>query len=99
MKIKAFIKRPGEAGHMSYISDTLKNLQNHVDGYIETVTMGHGVVLVCNEEGRINGMPYNCHVMDVGFYGTILILGFKGDRFTDIPLTITQVRQLITMEA
>ena len=40
-RIKAVVKRPDEKfGHMTNISNSLKNLQNTVGGYIETVTDG-----------------------------------------------------------
>lgn len=97
MKIKAFVKVPGEEGKMEHVNNTLERFQIIVLGYIETVTMPNGVVLICNEEGRLNGMDYNCDVMDVPFYGPILIVGSKGDQFSDVPLTITQIRELITM--
>ena len=60
-KIKVIIKRPDEEyGHVTAISYTLKNLQNTVGGYIETVTLPeHNLVLICNEEGSIRDMPYN----------------------------------------
>ena len=69
-KIKAIVKRPDEQfGHMTWVSDSLENLQKTVGGYIETVAVGgyietvtlpeHNLVLICNEEGRIRDMPYN----------------------------------------
>ena len=55
-KIKCIVKRPDEQfGHVTWISDSLKNLSNTVGGYIETVTLDNGVVLICNEEGSCRG--------------------------------------------
>ena len=58
-KIKCIVKRPGEQfGHMTWVSDSLENLQKTVGGYIETVTLPeHNLVLICNEEGSIRDMP------------------------------------------
>ena len=50
-KIKAVVKKPGEPAYITNISDSLKNLQNTVDGYIETVTIVSDTVIICNEEG------------------------------------------------
>ena len=60
-KIKCIVKRPDEQfGHVTWVSDTLENLQKTVGGYIETVTLPeHNLVLICNEEGKIRDMPYN----------------------------------------
>lgn len=61
-KIKVIIKRPDEKyGHVTGISYKLENLQKTVGGYIETLTLP-GYVLIVNEEGRINGSPFNCWV-------------------------------------
>ena len=60
-KIKSIVKRADEEyGHMTWISNTLENLQRTVGGYIETVTLPGGVVIICDEEGRIKGKPFNC---------------------------------------
>lgn len=38
-KIRVLMKRPDSDWYVTNISDTLENLQNTVDGYIETVTI------------------------------------------------------------
>ena len=42
-------------------------------------------VIICNEEGRILGLPYNCRFFGVDFVGTVLLVGTKGDEFCDMP--------------
>lgn len=94
-KIKAIVKRHDEpTGHMTFISNTLKNLQNIVDGYIETVTLASDLVIICNEEGRINDMPYNCEICGYQFFGDIIICGVDGEEFSDIPITLDQWKKL-----
>lgn len=87
IKIKVIIKRPGEKPYVTNISDTLKNLQRTVDGYIETVTLADNLVLICNEEGRIRNLPYNCEIMGADFFGTLIFAGIDGENFGDIPCT------------
>lgn len=88
-KIRVIIKRPDEpVGHYETIPNTLKALQQAVGGYIETVTIGKYLAVICNEEGRIRGLPYNCHVCDIGFLGTIIAVGVDGEEFTDVPITL-----------
>ena len=92
-KIRAIVKRTDEPiGHVTAISDTLENLQKHVGGHIEAVTMPAGVVILCDEEGRINGKPFNCAIYPhaiaakIDFYGDIVAVGTDGEEFADIPI-------------
>ena len=90
-KIKAIVKRPDEMyGHMTWIINSLKNLQNAVDGYIETVTVATDMVIICNEEGVIRGLPFNCELCGHQFFGTLIICGVDGDEFADIPMTFDE---------
>ena len=93
-KIRAIVKRPDEdIGHVTSISNTLKNLQNIVGGYIETVTIiaeEPKVVIICNEEGRILNMPYNCTINGIDFCGDIIAVGVDGDEFADLPEAVTR---------
>lgn len=93
-KIKVIIKRPEEpAGHMTWISDTLKNLQTHVEGNIETLTLASDMVVICNEEGRIRNLPYNCTIENHDFVGTIILAGVDGDEFADVPISLAEFKR------
>ena len=103
-KIKCIVKRPDEQfGHVAWISDSLKNLQNTVGGYIETVTLDNGVVLICNEEGKLRDMPYNFTLRRMlGFitvqnaiFGTVIVCGMDGDEFVDIPIDFNEWKSLL----
>lgn len=98
-KIRAIVKRPDEdIGHVTNISPTLENLQKIVGGYIETVTIAPGVVVICNEEGRILGMDPNCTVkvkylygeLEVDFVGEICVVGADEDELCDLPEWVTR---------
>lgn len=84
-KISVLIKEPGKPARHVNISNSLKNLQKTVGGYIETVTLSTDLVIICNEEGRIMGLPHNCHICGVDFVGTIIVCGVKGEEFADMP--------------
>ena len=111
-KIKAIIKRPDEQfGHMAWVSDSLENLQKTVGGYIETVTLDNGVMLICNEEGKIRDMPYNFTLRippqvtmfevinelfgQCKFFGTVIVCGADGDEFADIPIDFNEWKSLL----
>lgn len=85
-KIKAIVKRPDEKiGHMTFISNTLENLQKTVGGYIEAVTFGDMVIL-CDEEGRIKKKES---------IGTIIAVGSNGEEFSDVPIDMTGWKFLV----
>lgn len=92
--ISALIKRPGERPRHVNVSNTLEALQKSVDGYIETFAVDSDLVIVCNEESRIRGLPYNCTICDCDFVGTILMVGVSGEEFTDLPLTWADMKKL-----
>ena len=97
-KIRVIIKRPDEIyGHVTNISDTLENLQNTVEGYIETVTIGD-LVIICNEEGRLMNLPYNCRINNVDFVGTIIAAGINGDEFSDVPIGFQHWKRMVSLE-
>ncbi len=84
-QIKVIIKRPGEDPHEKLINNSLETLQTIVGGYIETVTLATDLAIICNEEGRIMGLPYNCDVCGVSFVGPIIFVGVREDEFCDVP--------------
>jgi hypothetical protein len=95
-KIRAIIKRPeDEIGVITEIDNKLNEFQKIVGGYIETVTLMDEepqVVIICNEEGRLLDLPYNCTINGVDFVGPIIAVGIEGDDFGDLPSAITAVR-------
>ena len=93
-KISVIIKQPGRVPYKTAISPTLKNLQQTVGGYIETVTIAEDAVIICNEEGRLLGMPHNCNVMGVDFVGPIVFAGVSGEEFVDFPLTFQDFKKM-----
>ena len=97
-KIKVIIKRPDEdIGHVTWISNTLKALQEIVGGYIETVTLAEDMVIICNEEGLIKNLPPNCKICGHWFVGTIILAGVDGEEFADVPITQQQCQSLFGM--
>lgn len=69
---------------MVWISNTLENLQRTVGGYIETVTISTDAVIICNEEGKLLGLPHNCRFCGCDFVGTLIIVGIDKDEFCSL---------------
>jgi hypothetical protein len=59
MTIKVVYKDVGELPCVWYMNDTLEAMQQLVGGQIEEHNLGDGLLLMCNEDGKINGMPEN----------------------------------------
>ena len=82
--MKVIIKEPGQRPRVTEIENSLSELQQAVGGYIETVTLAEDCCIICNEEGRLQGLPYNLTFCGVSFVGTILFVGVAGDEFADL---------------
>ena len=82
--MKVIYKAPGCQPEPPDNPNTLEELQAAVGGYIETVTIASDVVIICNEEGRLQGLPHNCRIFGVDFFGPILIAGVDEDEFSDL---------------
>lgn len=91
----AIYKAPGYAPEVIDIPNTLEALQEKVGGCIETVTFATGAAIICNEEGRLMGLPYNCNLLGVSFVGPILIVGIDGEEFAGLPEDMLHMFQTI----
>lgn len=98
-KIRAIIKLPLQVPHVEWVENKLKTFQGIVGGYIETVLVNGGIVIICNEEGRLRGLEDNCSIVGVDFVGPICVVGRKGDEFANCPLSLPDFRKIIEWEA
>ena len=93
--MKVLKKEPGEGWKIVEIENTLEALQRGVGGKLEAVTLASDACVLCNEEGRLLGMPYNTTICGVSFVGPLLIVGIAGEDFAG--LTEQQVDRLRTL--
>lgn len=78
-------KEPGKSAEVEPLfENTLEAFQAAVGGYIEAVPVTQNLCILCNETGRIDGLPYNCKVMGFDFYGPILAVGTRDCEFASI---------------
>lgn len=82
--MRVIYKAPSGKPEIRDIPNTLEELQESVGGYIESCTFATNAAVICNEEGRLRGLPYNCRFLGVDFVGPILIVGIDGDEFADL---------------
>lgn len=83
--MKAIIKEVGKNPVVEDIKNDLATLQGLVGGYIEVVSMGEGIGLVCNEEAKIFNMPVNFGIGHDTINGTAVFVAYGNDGdFTDL---------------
>lgn len=75
---------PNKAPETIVISNTLESLQAEVGGTIEVLELDCGVCLICNEEGKLMGLPANRRVGGVTIAGTFLIAGEADGEFCSL---------------
>lgn len=84
-QIMVVIKEPGKEPVVEPLfENTLEEFQKAVGGFIETYTFVEDVTIVCNEEGLIRNLPHNVTALGQHFFGTIVVVGIKGDEFTSL---------------
>lgn len=74
-------------------ADQLEQMQAIVGGLIEPIYPYHEeVAIVCNEEGLINGLPFNRSVPGGygGVFGTFFICGLGEEDFCSLPPELTE---------
>ena len=83
---------PGKEARLAEIGSDLKSLQAAVGGYIEAAYFfDDPVALICNEEGKIYGMPYNRAVRDDAgkvqdiIAGPFFVCGLGEESFCSLP--------------
>lgn len=97
--ITVLVVEPGKEPYAKQIDPGLKSLQDEVDGWIEAVyPFEDPVAIVCNEEGKLNGLPLNRALIDDDsgeiydiVAGTFLVTGLTEDNFGS--LTDDQIKK------
>lgn len=90
--MQVLIVEPGKIPYKKEIGEELEDLQQEVGGYIETVYPfpEEDAVLICNEEGKLEGLPLNRSLKDEKgmivdiVAGTFLIAGTTEDSFCSL---------------
>ena len=93
--ITVMAKRPDSGWYKTNLSNNLQNFQRFVGGPIEIVTLAADFVVVCNEEGKLRGLPYNCAIAGYDFVGDIFVCSSEGDELVDFDLPLKLFLQVI----
>ena len=88
-QMKIIIKEPHSMPYYADVENELHALQKIVGGKIEAVTISDTVLAICNEEGKLLGLPRNCFLIAPRFSGfiegTFFFCGVDGENFADVP--------------
>ena len=95
--MKVLMVEPGKSPYAAEIESGLKSLQAAVGGDIQAVyPYEDPVALICNDEGKLMGLPLNRalfdddgHVYDI-VSGNFLIVGLGEEDFTDLSLDLME---------
>lgn len=92
--MKIVKKEPGGKFYTKEIPNTLEAMQAEIGGYIECVTVDRTCCIVCDDEGRIKGLPFNVKLAGMNFVGPIMIVGTKEDEFCDVPKMVVEILEV-----
>lgn len=82
--MKSILKEPGKEPKVIDVENEKEELQETVGGYLESVTLAADMCILCDEEGRLKGLPFNVEICGVSFVGPILMVGVDGEEFADL---------------
>ena len=78
-KIRVALFEPGKEPVETHIENDLKALQKCVHGYIECIQLSDDLVMVCNDEGKLNGSLPNRRLGDDTIFDTFVVVGDTHD--------------------
>ncbi|MCQ4922256.1 DUF3846 domain-containing protein [Tissierella carlieri] len=91
-KIRILKIEPQKLPYEKIIDNDLEGIQGEVEGLFECIYLDDNCILVCNEEGKLNGMELNRRVGNDIIAGPFFIVGDSMDG-EFISLTDDQVEQ------
>jgi len=90
--MKILVVEPMKEPYAKEIQGTLEEMQAIVGGYIQAVyPFEDPVAVVCNDEGKLMGLPYNRLLRDDSgrpydvLCGTFFVAGLGEENFTSLP--------------
>lgn len=96
-KIAVLVVEPEKGPYIKKIDPGLKPLQREVGGDIQAIyPFPEPVAIVCNENGKLDGLPLNRAIRDEGgkaydiIAGTFLVVGLGDEDFASLSLELIQ---------
>lgn len=72
--------------HSMFIPNSLRVMQQLVDGLIEPVQLTEKTTMICNDMGKLNGMKKNFYLEPLNdwIFGPVIFVGVDGEDFCDL---------------
>ena len=92
-KIKCLVVEPVKKPSIQVIDNTLAAKQELVGGLIEVVHLSDTADLICNDEGKLIGLPANRIVGYDVIAGTFLVVGCEWDNENFVSLSDENIKK------
>ncbi len=96
--LKVVVVEPGAKPCVKVIEDKLEAMQEVVGGYIEMIALPYDferdIVLICNEEGKLLGLPGNRRVGDDIIAGTFFVAALNDEDGSLVSLTDAEINKI-----
>ena len=94
-QLKGLLVKPNKLPEEITFKNTLETKQELVDGYIEYAYSDDfpDVAFICNEEGKINGLPYNRDIGHDIIAGNFIIISSDVENGEDKSLSDKQIEK------
>lgn len=86
-RIKCLVIEPDKKPAVQVIDNTLEAKQEIVGGLIQYIPLSDTAGMICNDEGKLIGLPANRIVGDDVIAGTFLIVGSEWDNENFVSLS------------
>lgn len=88
--MKAIFKDPLKESKIIDVENSVAGIQKVIGGYFEAITIEEDACILCDEEGKIKRLKPNCIYNGELIVGPVLVVGVKGEDFTDVPERIIE---------
>lgn len=82
--MKIIVKKAGQMPEVKEVENELRVFNEIVGGYIETVSVIDNIFCVCNEEGKLKGLPMNMFLNGELIVGDVFFCAFEGEDFVSL---------------
>ncbi|MCF8017795.1 MAG: DUF3846 domain-containing protein [Vallitaleaceae bacterium] len=100
--MRVVIIEPDKPARIEEINNSLSSMQATVGGYIQVIpakaisggkSLSHDLILVLNEEGKLDGLPFNFKLWDGADYvaGTCFVCKEQGDEMVGLSESEAQM--------
>ena len=83
--MKIILKKPNEKPELQEIKNDIRAIQKILGGFAECLILSEECVALVNDEGKLKNLPYNCNILGYRIFGPVILVGYLGTEFADVP--------------